>query len=243
VRRRDLIRPMIAWQVNGRHHRFTSWQSESWFGPAAGCPSAGRDAQDRRLGPRASQVQPGLDEPHRSGDAAAAAFAAGDAEVPAAERGRVGVWPMRPACRRYFVHGFSLRTARRHSSGGSPGEGPGPAPPVRGGGHAGVILRRHGGEILKSTWMPDGTVEGSSCFACAVISPCARKRALRPRNRAQAGQTSGIPTSGSVWAFRRPVRPHVLVSDSNGSRSVTTSATLDLVAQSAGRNGFWAICH
>jgi hypothetical protein len=104
------------------------------------------------------------------------------------------------------------------------------------------------GEIRKSNWMPDGTMESlvalsapgdtvstppalkQSRFTDAgiprLLSPCARKLALRPRNRAQAGRISGIPTSGSEWAVGRPVRPLVLVSDSNGSRSVTTPATL-----------------
>ena len=50
------------------------------------------------------------DEPHRGGDAPAVAPVAGDAEVPAAEHGRGAGRLIRPACRRCFVHGFSLRT-------------------------------------------------------------------------------------------------------------------------------------
>src|SRR5271166_6261460 len=50
------------------------------------------------------------DEPHRGRDAPAVALVAGDAEVPAAEHGRGGGPLIRPAGRRCFVHGCSLRT-------------------------------------------------------------------------------------------------------------------------------------
>ena len=59
---------MIAEQADGAHRLLTSWRSGSWHGPG------GRGARQLgvmpriALGPRASQVQPGLDEPERPED-------------------------------------------------------------------------------------------------------------------------------------------------------------------------------
>ena len=66
-----------------------------------------------------------LDEPHRGGDAPAVALVAGDTEVPAAEHGRGGGRLIgRPADTASFMVS-ACAPARRRSSGGSPGEGPG----------------------------------------------------------------------------------------------------------------------
>ena len=69
VGRRDPIWRMIAEQADGAHRLLTSWRSGSWHGPGGrGARQPGVMPRIARLGPRASQVQPGLDEPERPED-------------------------------------------------------------------------------------------------------------------------------------------------------------------------------
>jgi hypothetical protein len=75
-----------------------------------------------------------------------------------------------------------------------------------------------------------------------LLSACVTHTGTSDRKRIRTERTWGMPTFRSVGAVWRPVRPLVLISDSNRSRSVTSSATLDRW-QRVPAESFWTICH